>query len=122
MYYAVGVFKKEESPYLMFTVRNEKGDIIRNQLTFGATKMSMKSYVDAADFAATYPFIPYQFQLLQKIQLVFLIQVKLARQWLLVNFLMELYLIVPFLVVRQLLVLKQLSKAGKREFRMHGSS
>ena len=31
----------------------EKPDIIRNQLSFGATKMSMKSYVDAADFAAT---------------------------------------------------------------------
>lgn len=46
---------------------SEKPDIIRNQLTFGATKMSMKSYVDAADFATTYPFIPYQFQLLQKI-------------------------------------------------------
>jgi hypothetical protein len=59
--------KRDVATTFLEALYAEKGDIIRNQLTFGATKMSMKSYVDAADFAATYPFIPYQFQLLQKI-------------------------------------------------------
>ena len=59
--------KREVGSTYLENLYREKGDIIRNQLTFGATKMSMKSYADAADFAATYPFIPYQFQLLQKI-------------------------------------------------------
>jgi hypothetical protein len=59
--------KRDVATTFLEALYTEKGDIIRNQLTFGATKMSMKSYVDAADFAATYPFIPYQFQLLQKI-------------------------------------------------------
>lgn len=59
--------KREVATTFLKTLYTEKGDIIRNQLTFGATKMSMKSYENAADFAATYPFIPYQFQLLQKI-------------------------------------------------------
>lgn len=59
--------KRDVATTFLETLYIEKGDIIRNQLTFGATKMSMKSYENAADFAATYPFIPYQFQLLQKI-------------------------------------------------------
>jgi hypothetical protein len=59
--------KREVATTFLKTLHKEKGDIIRNQLTFGATKMSMKSYENAGDFAATYPFIPYQFQLLQKI-------------------------------------------------------
>ena len=59
--------KRDVATTFLEALYTEKGDIIRNQLTFGATKMSMKSYADAADFAATYPFIPYQFQLLQNI-------------------------------------------------------
>jgi hypothetical protein len=59
--------KREVASEFLSALYKEKGDIIRNQLTFGATKMSMKSYENAADFAATYPFIPYQFQLVQKI-------------------------------------------------------
>ncbi len=59
--------KREAATTFLEDLYKEKGDLIRNQLTFGATKMSMKTYESAADFAATYPFIPYQFLLVQKI-------------------------------------------------------
>ena len=59
--------KRDAATTYLKELYEEKGDVIRNQLTFGATKMSMKTYADAADFAATYPFIPYQFYLVQKI-------------------------------------------------------
>jgi hypothetical protein len=45
----------------------EKGDIIRNQLTFTNVGMTLKPYADATDFVRNYPFVPYQFVLLQKI-------------------------------------------------------
>ncbi len=45
----------------------QKGDIINNQLAFVGNSVSMRSYKDAAEFVACYPFAPYQFTLLQKI-------------------------------------------------------
>jgi hypothetical protein len=45
----------------------EKGDILRNQLSFHNVGMTFKQYKDAEDFCRNYPFAPYQFQLLQKI-------------------------------------------------------
>jgi hypothetical protein len=45
----------------------EKGDILKNQLTFTNCGMTLKSYKDAEDFSKAYPFAPYQFQLVQKI-------------------------------------------------------
>ncbi|MDD2720907.1 MAG: BREX system P-loop protein BrxC [Gallionella sp.] len=45
----------------------KKGDIINNQLAFVGNSVSMRSYKDAAEFVACYPFAPYQFTLLQKI-------------------------------------------------------
>jgi hypothetical protein len=45
----------------------KKGDIINNQLAFVCNSVSMRSYKDAAEFVACYPFAPYQFTLLQKI-------------------------------------------------------
>lgn len=44
-----------------------KGDVINNQLSFTGNSVSLKGYKDADDFAAFYPFAPYQFILLQKI-------------------------------------------------------
>jgi hypothetical protein len=49
------------------TLFNEKGDILKNQLTFTNCGMTLKPYKDAEDFAKAYPFAPYQFQLVQKI-------------------------------------------------------
>jgi hypothetical protein len=44
-----------------------KGDIIRNQITFTSAGMTFKKIQDESDFAANYPFVPYQFKLVQKI-------------------------------------------------------
>ena len=48
-------------------VFNDKGDILKNQLTFGKVGMTFRQFRDADDFARNYPFAPYQFQLVQKI-------------------------------------------------------
>lgn len=45
----------------------EKGDILRHQLTFTDCGKTFKPYRDADDFVANYPFAPYQFQLVQRI-------------------------------------------------------
>ena len=44
-----------------------KGDVINNQLSFVGNSVSLKGYKDSDEFAAFYPFAPYQFTLLQKI-------------------------------------------------------
>ncbi len=44
-----------------------KHDILRNQLSFVHSGMSFKTYTDADDFAACYPFAAYQFTLVQKV-------------------------------------------------------
>jgi hypothetical protein len=44
-----------------------KGDVINNQLSFVGNSVSLRGYKDADEFAAFYPFAPYQFTLLQKI-------------------------------------------------------
>lgn len=44
-----------------------KGDILRNQLSFGDHAIDFKPIQSADDFATHYPFVPYQFQLLQKV-------------------------------------------------------
>lgn len=45
----------------------EKGDIIKNQLTFTNIGMTLKPYKDDREFVANYPFAPYQFILMQKV-------------------------------------------------------
>ena len=45
----------------------EKCDVLKNQLSFTADSASLKNYQSAEDFALNYPFIPYHFQLVQKI-------------------------------------------------------
>ncbi len=45
----------------------EQGDILRHQITFTQTGMTFRKYKGADDFAAIYPFTPYQFLLVQKI-------------------------------------------------------
>ena len=44
-----------------------KHDILRNQLSFVNAGMTFKSYADADNFAACYPFAAYQFTLVQKV-------------------------------------------------------
>ena len=58
--------KNEESQKSLEMIYDKEESIIRNLLTFkGAT--FQKVYEDSNDFAETYPFIPYQFKLLQSV-------------------------------------------------------
>lgn len=45
----------------------EKGDILKNQLSFSSKSPAMKGYKDKDDFVLNYPFAPFHFQLVQKI-------------------------------------------------------
>ncbi len=60
--------KKQECIEKLNELYTPCADILKNQLTFSSdTGMTLAAYKDADDFVATYPFIPYQFKLLQKV-------------------------------------------------------
>jgi len=59
--------KRDDAMPPLARLYEEKGDIIRNQQTFRNIGMTVKQVRSAEDFIRTYPFAPYQFQLLQKI-------------------------------------------------------
>jgi hypothetical protein len=57
---------KDAQEYLQaYYTKNET--IIKNLFSFSANTADMKLFKNKEDFAATYPFIPYQFNLLQKV-------------------------------------------------------
>jgi len=45
----------------------QKGDILKNQLSFSNNGATLKNFLDKDDFVINYPFAPYHFQLLQKV-------------------------------------------------------
>jgi hypothetical protein len=49
------------------TLFKQRGDILKNQLTFKNCGMTFRQFKDGDDFVKNYPFAPYQFQLIQKI-------------------------------------------------------
>ena len=59
--------KTEAAHVLLRDAFASKSDVINNQLSFVGNAVSLRSYKDAAEFVACYPFVPYQFTLLQKI-------------------------------------------------------
>lgn len=64
------LLKKVESDQIkewMETTYKEKGDILRNQLSFHNVGRTYKQYKDADDFSRNYPFAPYQFELIQRV-------------------------------------------------------
>ena len=48
-------------------VFQQRGDILKSQLTFTNCGMTFRQFKDSEDFVKNYPFAPYQFQLIQKI-------------------------------------------------------
>lgn len=45
----------------------KSGDIINNQLSFAGNSVNLPGYKDAAQFVSVYPYVPFQFTLLQKV-------------------------------------------------------
>lgn len=48
-------------------IYGKQADILKNQLSFSNTGRTYKAFTDEDNFAAVYPFAPYQFQLVQSI-------------------------------------------------------
>ncbi len=59
--------KTPEAIDALESVYEQAADIIRNQLHFSDVGMTFKNFDGPKSFAASYPFAPYQFQLVQKI-------------------------------------------------------
>lgn len=60
--------KTERAAEALANVFAEKGDILRNQLTFDkTTTASLNGYADAPTFVDNYPFVPYHYPLVQKV-------------------------------------------------------
>lgn len=57
--------KKENATSHLKALYEQKESIIKNLLTFTSDTAEMKLYKNSEDFAEVYPFIPYQFNLLQ---------------------------------------------------------
>lgn len=59
--------KNENAGPELARLYTEKGDILKNQLSFHDSSGVFRQYQDAEDFQRVYPFAPYQFKLLQRI-------------------------------------------------------
>ena len=59
--------KRDASKDYLSMFYGEKAPIIRNLISFSANTAEMKSYKTEGEFAEVYPFIPYQFNLVQKV-------------------------------------------------------
>lgn len=59
--------KKEHTKDYLTQFYVEKAAILRNIINFSANTAEMKSYKSEEEFAEVYPFIPYQFNLVQKV-------------------------------------------------------
>lgn len=59
--------KKKQALPSLNNLFQEKGDILKSQLSFSSDNPSLKNFTDQDHFAVNYPFIPFQFQLMQKV-------------------------------------------------------
>lgn len=61
------LMKNEAGRQTLGEVYRKKSSILQNLLTFSDNSAEMKKYTSEQDFIDVYPFIPYQFNLLQKV-------------------------------------------------------
>jgi len=61
------LLKKDSVSETLRLLYNDKSSILKNLITFSADTAEMKNYSNAEDFASVYPFVPYQFNLLQNV-------------------------------------------------------
>jgi len=60
------LYKTEDAKRALEDIYNEKGDILKNQISFSGGP-TLKNYRNHEEFILNYPFAPYHFQLIQKI-------------------------------------------------------
>lgn len=59
--------KSDDATAALKTLFHDKGDILRNQITFRDAAITLRAFADTDSFVDCYPFPPYQFLLVQKI-------------------------------------------------------
>ena len=59
--------KTPEAEAVLKSVFEQKGDILKNQITFDRSGPTLKNFEGADSFVSNYPFSPYHFQLVQKV-------------------------------------------------------
>lgn len=59
--------KTEDADRQLRLVYDKEHAVLKNLFTFNNAVLDIKGYADAAEFSATYPFVPYQFIILQKV-------------------------------------------------------
>lgn len=59
--------KTEDADALLRLVYDKEHAVLKNLFTFNNAVMDIKGYTSGAEFSATYPFVPYQFIIIQKV-------------------------------------------------------
>lgn len=59
--------KNAESEKLLTEVYDENDSVLRNLFTFNGAQLDIKGYGTSFDFATNFPFVPYQFIIMQKV-------------------------------------------------------
>jgi hypothetical protein len=59
--------KTEDADGLLRMVYDKEHAVLKNLFTFNDAILDIKGYTDGAEFSATYPFVPYQFIIIQKV-------------------------------------------------------
>ena len=59
--------KTQDANQLLRMVYDKEHAVLKNLFTFNNAVLDIKGYADGAEFSATYPFVPYQFIIIQKV-------------------------------------------------------
>lgn len=59
--------KTEEADHLLHMVYDKEQAVLKNLFVFNDSVLDIKGFADGGEFAATFPFVPYQFIIIQKV-------------------------------------------------------